>query len=130
MKLIFDTHVWLWLVSEPARLSKKFRNELSAGKHDLVFSSVCAFETAVKHSLGKLALPMPASDFVRQLRTLTGCETLTIDVPHAVMAGTLPWHHKDPFDRLLIAQALVEDVALVSADQSVRLYNAKVIAPS
>jgi PIN domain nuclease of toxin-antitoxin system len=126
-RLLLDTHILLWATARSERLSAAARAVLEDPDHVLLWSAVGTAELAVKASIGKLQLPSPVAPFVdRHVRKL-GLERLPLDDRHAAMIETLPLHHRDPFDRLLIAQALVEEVPIVTADQAFRLYEVEVI---
>lgn len=114
---LLDTHVFLWLLSAPARVPTEIRAELANRERRLLVSAASALEIAIKVRLGKLAAPDLVPTFPRRLEQL-GAEPLPISVEHATLAGSMPWHQRDPFDRILVAQALVEGVTLVTVDQA------------
>ena len=118
MKVLLDTHALLWLLLEPAKLSKRVRTLLSDPGTDVLVSSATAWEIATKHRLGKLE---HAADVVRgyseHLRTALATE-LAISSAHALLAGSFKNAHKDPFDRLLASQSTLESVPLVSNDRA------------
>ena len=122
MRLLLDTHVFLWAVAEPRRLSPKARNGITKLENQVFVSPVTAYELSYKHQQGKL--PSGAAivaSFGRQIAHLYASE-LAISAPHALAAGQLDWDHKDPFDRLLAAQAMVEGFTLVTADESLQAF--------
>lgn len=127
MNLLVDTHVWLWWRTAPDKLSRKARAALEDDDNVLWFSAACAWEIATKHSLGKLPLPTDPGEFARDVVRTSSARSLAIDVAHAVRAGSLPRHHRDPFDRLLVAQAQVEKLVLVSNDELVTAYDVTVL---
>jgi PIN domain nuclease of toxin-antitoxin system len=129
VKLLLDTHVWLWAVLEPDRLAHAAREAIENSRHALLVSAGSAWEIAIKHALGKLPLPEPPDTFVpRALAALgSGTAPLAITVQHAVASGALPNHHRDPFDRLLVAQAMCEGATLVTADHLLERYGAAVL---
>lgn len=109
-RILPDTQIFIWSVGETKRFSKDAASLL---KNDLVekyFSAFCAWEIDIKYSTGKLSLPDPPDVFVPSRRRQTGFTTLTINEMHVLQIAFLPFHHKDPFERLLIAQAIVEDI--------------------
>lgn len=119
-RLLLDTHVFLWWRAEPARLKPGVRERIASA--ELVFvSAVTAWEVAIKLALGRLSLPEPVEAGV----VASGFEKLIITFPHAERAAALPTHHRDPFDRMLVAQAQHEELALVTHDQLLRPYDVK-----
>ncbi|HRY23886.1 MAG: type II toxin-antitoxin system VapC family toxin [Geminicoccaceae bacterium] len=127
MKLLLDTQIAIWSISGSERLSGQMREMLAAGSNDIFVSSVSIWEIAIKFPLRKpSAPPFSASEAVRHCRTI-GYTLLSITPEHAAAVGTLPHHHGDPFDRLLIAQALTEPLRLVTADRRLAAYSDTVI---
>ena len=122
MRLLLDTHVFLWAIAEPRRLSTKARNAITKLDNQVFVSPVTAYELSYKHRLGKLpAGSAIVSSFGRQLAHLYASE-LPVSASHGLAAGQLDWDHKDPFDRLLAAQAMVEGFTLVTADGSLQAF--------
>jgi PIN domain nuclease of toxin-antitoxin system len=121
MKLLLDTHLLLWGVSEPRRLSPTARLLVEDGSNELIFSAVSTWEISIKGALGR---PNFAVDARVLRRTLLdqGFDELSITSEHAMYVVSLPALHKDPFDRLLVAQATVEGVTLVTADTLIANY--------
>jgi len=117
VKLLLDTHVLLWWLADSSQLSAKGRSAIVQASACYV-SAASAWEIAIKKALGKLAAP---DDLVEALET-NRFEPLSISVAHALAAGVLPRHHEDPFDRLLLAQAQVEDLTLLTHDARLRRY--------
>jgi len=111
------------MAGEPDRIGKNAREVISRGERQIVVSAVVIWEVAIKRRLGKLAAP---SDMLGQLAQ-AGVNLLPIDARHADRVGQLPMHHRDPFDRLLIAQAESEGLALVTADSNLGRYGIEVI---
>lgn len=118
MRLLLDTHIVLWAMADDARLSRALRDAI-AGAEALFISAATAWEVAIKASLGKL--DVPADLFDRALSA--GAQPLPISWTHARAVAELPPHHADPFDRLLIAQARTEGLALVSVDRQFGAYD-------
>jgi PIN domain nuclease of toxin-antitoxin system len=116
--LLLDTHAFLWWVFADARLSARARAAIedAGGGERTVVSAVVAFEIATKHALGKLPGAAAVARDVAGAVEAAGFGTLPVALGHAEAAGRLPFHHKDPFDRLLAAQALLGELTLVSAD--------------
>ena len=122
MKLLLDTHVWLWCAIEPHRLRDAVRAAIFDPDNSVHVSAASIWEVALKHEIGRLPLPVPLPDFVATQTGLGIAEVLDITAAHAVAAGALPRHHRDPFDRMLVAQAHVEGLTLVTADEALRAY--------
>lgn len=117
------------MTSQPTRFSARVRDQISHTSTELLLSAVSAWEIAVKHGLGKLRLPDPPVEYVasrlRETRTLP----LAITWQHAIHVSSLPAHHRDPFDRLLIAQAQIEKVTILTADPAFALYDVDLLRP-
>lgn len=124
MKLLLDTHVLLWWLSGDSKsISNKAANAIGAGDAHVAISAVSIWEIAIKRGLGKLDAP---DDLLDQLER-SQVELLPITARHADLVASLPTHHRDPFDRLLIAQAIVEELALVTADKAFKRYDVEVV---
>ena len=108
MNVLIDTHVWIWSLADPNRLSPESRRLLSSSRNVVYLSAASAWELAIKAALGKIELPEPVETYVPTRMARQGLTALPITHAHALRVSTLPPHHRDPFDRLLIAQALVE----------------------
>ncbi len=120
--LLLDTHVFLWWRGEPRRLKPAVRTAIA--DTELVFvSAASAWEAAIKASLGKLELPEPFAAGVAE----SGFDKLPITFEHAEVAAALPTHHRDPFDRMLVAQATAENLTLVSHDLRFRPYDVELL---
>jgi PIN domain nuclease of toxin-antitoxin system len=126
MKLLLDTHAFLWFVAGDERLSLRARRAMKAEDAELVLSSTVVWEMAIKAGLGRLTLPGNVEEYVAE-KLAEGFVMLPIYWPHAAAVERLPLHHRDPFDRLLAAQALTEKLPLVSSDPVFRTYGVKVI---
>jgi len=122
MKLLLDTHVLLWSATDPDRLAPAARAALEDGTHDTFVSIVSAWEIALKQSIGKLDLAKPAEQWLPEVLKRTGFEVAELGLPAALRVRGLAWHHRDPFDRLLIAQALEEGYTIVSRDAAFDAY--------
>lgn len=118
MKYLLDTAVWLWSVGPTERLSKKARELLASGEEELYLSVASSWEISIKASLGKLKLPEPPDRYVPKRLAEQGILPLPILQSHALGVFTLPPHHQDPFDRMLISQALVEGMCIVTSDRA------------
>ena len=122
MRVLLDTHALLWLVTNDSRLSTTARETFLDADNELLCSSVVGFEIAVKYSLGKLELTEPPRTFIQNRIRNNALIPLPITMVHATRVADLPFHHRDPFDRLLVAQALEEGVPLLSADEILSSY--------
>ena len=122
MRLLVDTHCWLWFLLSPEKLNPASREALSDSEHVIYFSVASAWEIVIKASLGKLELPQSPSKYIPDRLTQLGHEQLPILQEHVLELENLPAHHKDPFDRILLVQAQVEDLLLVTADRTLALY--------
>jgi PIN domain nuclease of toxin-antitoxin system len=127
VRILLDTHVLLWAAMEPERLEPDCRQAIEDGGNDVFVSSVTAWEIAIKQSLGKLELRKPAEYWVPQVIRRTGFEPVSIDLAAALRVRALPWHHRDPFDRLLIAQALQAGLTLATHDPQFEQYGVSVL---
>lgn len=121
MRLLLDTHALLWALGHPGRLPKGVAAALRDPSNDVVVSAVSTWEVAIKTALGRLAAD--AAAIVAELRD-AGFDELPITVDHTVRLRDLPPHHRDPFDRLLVAQALVEGLTVVTSDRAFAAYPA------
>jgi len=125
MRLLLDTHTLLWLVSDDPKLSRKGMKLLVDPENDLLLSPATYWELAIKISIGKYRLTDPLANYIDEAVRLYGLNILSITPKHAEAIVQLPHHHRDPFDRMLIAQALVEEVAVVSSDDAFDAYPVK-----
>ena len=123
MRLLLDTHILLWWLAGDRRLSAPIREAVADPETDVVVSAVSAWEIAIKKALGKLRAP----DDLEAQMVAQGFGPLPITVRHALLAGALPRHHEDPFDRMLVAQAHAEQLTLVSVDPWVSHYEVAVL---
>jgi PIN domain nuclease of toxin-antitoxin system len=128
MRVLLDTQVWLWMLAAPDRLSTESRALLVAAENELLLSAASAWEIAIKHGLGKLQLPESPAEYVPRMMVHTSVTPLPVHHRHALHVAELPEHHRDPFDRLLIAQAQVERVPIISADRHFRQYDIEVLS--
>jgi PIN domain nuclease of toxin-antitoxin system len=123
VKLLLDTHAALWWLSDDERLGTASSELIEDASNEVLLSAAVVLEVEIKRSLGKLEVP---GDLAETLMD-AGAEPLPIRIAHARAVGELPWHHRDPFDRLLIAQAGVERAVVVSDDQALRAYDVPTI---
>lgn len=127
MRVLLDTHIFLWWDNDIDRLSEHAKSICQDSANTLILSIVSVWEMQIKQNLGKLDLRLPLSDLVEDQRKTNGIEILPITLPHVLALETLPRHHKDPFDRLLIAQANVEDLNVLTIDPMFKQYDVKLI---
>jgi PIN domain nuclease of toxin-antitoxin system len=116
MKLLFDTHAFIWWDSEPSKLSERVLALCHDPANELLFSVASAWEMQIKAQLGKLKLSLPLAKIVATQHQANRVIVLAITLPHVTALDSLPTHHKDPFDRLLASQAIVEGATLLSSD--------------
>ncbi|MBT9559740.1 MAG: type II toxin-antitoxin system VapC family toxin [Myxococcales bacterium] len=126
-RLLLDTHTFLWWVTDSTKLSSTARHAIEAADAQVFLSVVSAWEMAIKQSLGRLTLPFRADLFVVAQAAHNRFELLRIEARHTGRIATMPHHHRDPFDRMLVAQALEEGLTIVSADVALTEYEAKVL---
>ena len=127
MKLLLDTHIWLWMkTSKEDRIPSPVRRKLSSDSASLHLSAACVMEISIKYALGKIRLDVSLNEFVEGLLS-KGVLSTPIGIEHAVAMGALPLHHRDPFDRTLVAQAKVEGLTLVTADPRILRYDVPTI---
>jgi PIN domain nuclease of toxin-antitoxin system len=126
-KVLLDTHVWLWLQSSPKRLNERARTLLADPKETLLFSAASSWEIAIKYALKRLDLPEPPTVFVPKRLARGGFTPLAVEHAHALRVAQLPLHHRDPFDRLLIAQSQLEDATLATGDPQFLLYDVDIL---
>ena len=125
MKLLLDTQAFLWFVTDDARRSAAARDAIEGADNERALSIASVWEMAIKHALGKLHFTEPFPQFVTTQTAANGIALLAIDVEHAIAVASLPMHHRDPFDRLLMAQALAEEMAMVSSDEALDRYGVR-----
>ncbi len=123
MRLLLDTHSFLWFIGGSPRLSSEARALIEDTSNQVLLSVGSLWEMAIKISLGKLSLAEPFEVFIPQQLELNQIELLGITVNHAAAVSILPFHHRDPFDRLLIGQAQVEQIPIVSDDTTFDAYS-------
>lgn len=127
MRLLLDTHVWLWWMTHPERLPEQVFDVVTDAQ-DVRLSAASVWEATIKRARGKLPLPVGLPELVTTSQRDAGMTRLAIDERHALAVADLPLLHRDPFDRLLVAQALVEGLTLVTADEQVQAYDVPVLA--
>ena len=129
MKVLIDTQCWLWMNASPEKLSRRTRALLIEPDTERLLSVASIWEIGIKYHLGKLPLPVAPSDYVPARMALTRTSGLAIIASHALRASSLPALHRDPFDRMIVAQALVEGVPVLSSDSQLDAYGIQRLAP-
>ncbi len=130
MRVLLDTHVWLWMQAEPEKLGPQARALIEDVGNELLLSAASVWEIAIKVGVGKLALPEPVSTYVSSRMQSSGVSALVVSHAHAAGVADLPRHHRDPFDRLLVAQAMSEGVPILSSDAQFDAYDSERISAS
>jgi len=127
MRYLLDTMVWLWSVGPTELIGSTGLEILRDGKQDLYLSTASSWEIAIKTKLGKYDLPEPPKRYVPKRLTAQGIHSLSITLEHSLRVYDLPLHHSDPFDRLIIAQALAEGMTVLTSDRVFKKYPVQVI---
>jgi len=127
MRLLLDTHTFLWLDGNPEQLSPAALAACEDPTNELYLSVVSAWEIQIKHQINRLQLDVPLEEMIQGQQAANDLKILPVELPHVYTLRQLPLHHHDPFDRLLIAQAKVEQMWLVSADSQFAPYLVEVI---
>jgi len=128
VRVLLDTHVAVWMAVDPGRLQAATREVLSDPGTTRLWSAASSWELTIKWRSGKLRMPEEPSTWIPRMLAELATESLPIRHDHAIRAGALPDHHRDPFDRMLVAQAELEQAALVTADRRLSRYDIEVIA--
>ena len=121
--VLLDTHCWLWLLTEPSRFSPKTLALLAVKETRLFLSVASIWEISIKSQLGKLQLPEKPHKYIPEKMAELGVGELVIAGAHAILAGQLPRHHLDPFDRLIIAQSQIEGIPILTSDRAFSSYS-------
>ncbi len=127
MKVLLDTHTFLWWIADDPQLSSRARQIMEAADTEPFLSAASGWEIAIKSRLGKLKLPADLSRFVAQQLHINAIQGLPIQMAHALHVATLPDHHRDPFDRMLVAQSQLELLPILTGDPLVAQYAVTVI---
>src|SRR2546426_402805 len=122
MRLLIDTHIFLWYISADALLPSNYRDAIRDPANEVYLSAASVWEAVIKHALGKLPLPAAPAEYLPQQRVAHLIASLPIDEAALAHLSRLPLLHRDPFDRILIAQALHQGLTLVTVDQAMRAY--------
>jgi len=121
-RYLIDTHCWLWWHIEPERLGKNAFSIIEDGRNEIFFSVISAWEISIKHSLKKLELPFSPARYIPERLSESYMDILPVRLDHTLLLATLPLHHKDPFDRMLIVQASHQNLTLITCDKQFELY--------
>lgn len=127
MKFLLDTHIFLWWILEDPKLPRAAGDVIADSDNELYLSSASTWEMIIKSTLGKLSLPASPEIFVNEQLQLNAISPLPITIEHTFALATLPMLHKDPFDRMLIAQAIHENLTLITDDPIIKQYPVKVL---
>jgi PIN domain nuclease of toxin-antitoxin system len=128
VKVLLDTHAFLWWFTDDRQLSSRARRILGDGSNEVYFSAASGWEIAIKTRLGRLSVVGDnLEDFVAEHVAANGFEVLPIHLNHALRTYSLPDYHRDPSDRLLIAQALIEELTLLTADRKLSDYKVRIV---
>jgi PIN domain nuclease of toxin-antitoxin system len=126
VKLLLDTHALLWFAADDRRLGRRAQRAMESADAELYISAATVWEMAIKCSVGRLALPSHVDRYVGD-KLNEGYRMLPVEWSHAAAVEQMPWHHRDPFDRLLAAQALVEEMPVVTRDRVFRKYGLETV---
>jgi len=122
MRLLLDTHTFLWFSLASPKLSLRARVLIEDASNDKFLSIASPWEAGIKVSTGRLTLAKPVDVFFDEQRRRNGVTLLSINLEHTALVSTLPFHHRDPFDRMLVAQSLTEGMPIISADPALDAY--------
>jgi PIN domain nuclease of toxin-antitoxin system len=127
VKVLLDTHAFLWAITDNPQLSDKARRMFTSSDNELLLSAASVWEILVKVQIGRLPLPKPAGDYLERQLAKNSITVLPIQLRHVLRLERLPLHHRDPFDRLLIAQSLEEELPVLTADPLMKNYSAMLL---
>jgi PIN domain nuclease of toxin-antitoxin system len=127
MKILLDTHAFLWWNMDSPQLSVKAKEIIAGGRAEIYISAASAWEIAIKYQKGRLVLPEPPDKYVISRISHYGFATLPIQISHTLRTSNLPLIHNDPFDRLLVAQCQMEEMSIISTDEYIKMYGVDVI---
>lgn len=126
MRFLIDTQSWLWMQTTPERLNNETIALISDPATELLLSAASSWEISIKYALGKLPLPVAPADYVPDRMRSSGVEGLPVTHTHALRVATLAHHHRDPFDRVLVAQAQLERLTVLTSDRAFEPYDVRV----
>jgi PIN domain nuclease of toxin-antitoxin system len=121
-RVLLDTHSFLWFVTEDPKLSAVAQRVIAEGGNEPILSVACVWEIAIKVSIGRLPIPAPLDSFIPEQLRINRISLLPIELKHLFEVTRIPLHHRDPFDRMIIAQAIVEGLPVLSADPAFDKY--------
>ena len=127
MKVLLDTHTFLWWIANDSQLSERARTVIEDADHQLFLSAASGWEIAIKTRIGKLKLADDLQGFVSEQLRINAIQVLPIQMAHALQMATLPDHHRDPFDRMLVAQSQLEQLPILTIDPQIAKYSVTVI---
>jgi PIN domain nuclease of toxin-antitoxin system len=127
MKLLLDTHIFIWWADQPERLSPAALSALEDEANELLLSTASVWEMQIKIQLSKLKLSLPLKELVKNQQETNDLTVSPVALTHVLALDALPFHHKDPVDRLLIAQSIVEELTIVTADSQFSAYPVKLL---
>lgn len=127
MKILIDTHCWLWWLGSPDRLNDHARQLIADSQNTIFLSAASAWEIVIKVAVDKLTLPEPPVLYIPSRLSSQGMTSLAIEQVHVLQVASLPLHHRDPFDRILIAQSQVEQLPLLTADSQLAAYDTQML---
>ena len=127
MKLLLDTHIFIWWADQPEKLPPAALSALEDDANELLLSVVSVWEMQIKIQLGKLKLTLPLKELVKKQQETNDLTVSAVALTHVLALDALPFHHKDPFDRLLIAQSIEEGLTIVTADSQFSSYSVKLL---
>jgi PIN domain nuclease of toxin-antitoxin system len=126
-RILLDTHIWLWSILSPEKLGDEGRVLIEDADNELFLSAASSWEISIKYGLGRLPLPEPPEVFILQRLIRDDIKPLSVEHHHACRISALPGIHRDPFDRILIAQAQMENLLLITADQQIEAYDVELM---
>ena len=127
MRLLLDTHIFIWWADQPERLSPAALSALEDEANELLLSVASVWEMQIKIQLGKLKLSLPLKELINNQQETNDLTVSPVALTHVLALDSLPFHHKDPFDRLLIAQSVEEELTIVTADSQFSAYSVKLL---
>lgn len=127
MKILLDTHIFLWLITDNDRLSDKSKHAFTNPDNELFFSMASYWEICIKVSIGKLKLSKNWDKIIKDELMVNSVKLLPISTEHCFQVTQLPFHHRDPFDRIIISQAIIEQMHIMTIDSYFSLYEVNIV---